>query len=635
MNRSRISRKLEFAARTILTTLAPKLSRIARIVVRFQDDAETASTDGNVVVIMPRDFLGAPIPEDAPVTLGLLAHEMGHWVQPLEQVTEIARTRGAPGWLANIAMDIHAETFVEAAFPSLKRPLQATRKTAAARMLDKHLRNLAEAVHGDDFRDMAKFASLVARFITDEPWVEIPYKDIYLGQVEIPGRLGDFLNWLGLFHATMTSPDQLPAKFEELLGAFPELLDPPANQYQNGQDGQDCDKGDDEAEYTGETSQPQQQQEDAGEDGDEDAGGEDASDQGDALDGDQDGDAESNDESGVEGDEARDRSDDDAESEATSETDDGADAGDAEEDGDGDNSDLGDGSESAEDEEQDADDDGEGSATSSGIGGGMGSAVEDEGEAGEDDELLSAYPDSDFDALGEMLREEIQHTTLGFHPIPPVLRTIEHPVSEPFPRAQQLAQAIQPRFQSPHAKLEVAAPGRLDRLEMARGAPVPLRMDVQGHESPAIKLVLALDVSSSMFPQRILPAQIAAQAIALAVRDAGGEVVVILFDHKAYISPQEDDSLVFSRHLSAFRGSTSFLFLGEVWRRWPQHQVLLVTDGESSSIPSPLPADRERTSVILIGTNTDVSVFAARSVYLSRLDRLASVLAILLPDRRL
>jgi len=30
-----------------------------------------------------------------------------------------------------------------------------------------------------------------------------------------------------------------------------------------------------------------------------------------------------------------------------------------------------------------------------------------------------------------------------------------------------------------------------------------------------------------------------------------------------------------------------------------------------------------------------VSAFAARSVYLSRLDRLASVLAILLPDRRL
>jgi hypothetical protein len=59
------------------SVLAPATSRIARITVRFREDADTASTDGNLVIRMPRTFAGAAIPDDAAVTLGLLAHELG------------------------------------------------------------------------------------------------------------------------------------------------------------------------------------------------------------------------------------------------------------------------------------------------------------------------------------------------------------------------------------------------------------------------------------------------------------------------------------------------------------------------------------------------------------------------------
>ena len=603
MNSNQLSQRMTYAARTILSVLAPKLSRIARVGVRFRDDAETASTDGNIVVMMPRDFLGAPIPEDAPVTLGLLAHEMGHWVQPLKQVTEIARSRGAPFWLANIAMDIHAETFVENVFPALKVPLQRTRATVRKAMFDRYRKDLVEAIAANDVRGMALNASLIARTTVEHPWI-VPNGPLIeeLESIKIPAWLGDFIGeMLWLFHAANVTPGELPHSFETLLDEFPELLS--KDEPDDGKGGQDQTDavGDDGAGDNG------------GSDGEDKKADSDNSDEADDATGPADTDQNAEDESDEAGSES-------AEGESDSESDDG--------------------DENVNDESDTGQDTEGGDSPSDG--GGVGNAVEDEDDEGEEEHLLPLYPVSDFDALGEMLREEMQQIAQDFHPTLPTLKVIKLPMKPPYPKAQRLARALQPRFQTPNSVLEVAAPGRLDRLEMARGASVPLRMDVKGHESPAIKLVLALDVSASMFGRysrgRIWPALIAAQAVTQAVKEAGGEVVVILFDHEAYISSEGDDSLVWQtvEDLSDhFHGNTSFRFLGEVWRRWPQHQVLLVTDGESSSIPDSFPADRERTSVILISVHSDVSAFAARSVYLQDLNRLASVLAILLPDRRL
>jgi len=51
-------------------------------------------------------------------------------------------------------------------------------------------------------------------------------------------------------------------------------------------------------------------------------------------------------------------------------------------------------------------------------------------------------------------------------------------------------------------------------------------------------------------------------------------------------------------------------------------------------MPHALPADRERTAVLLIDSDLDVSPIAARAVPLASLDKLATVFALLIPDRR-
>ncbi len=235
----------------------------------------------------------------------------------------------------------------------------------------------------------------------------------------------------------------------------------------------------------------------------------------------------------------------------------------------------------------------------------------------------------------------MQATARGYTPVPEdELRTCSLRPTSPDPQSVRLARTLQPRFQSPRGSLEVAAPGRLDRLDMARGAPIPLRMALPGREAPAPQLILAIDLSASMFIGRghkARQARIAAQAVALAVKDVGGQVVVILFNSHGYVAAEEDDRLAFlsfNDMLSNFRGGTSFAFLDRAWRRWPQHQVLVLTDGDGY-MPHALPADRERTAVLLIDSDLDVSPIAARAVPLASLDKLATVFALLIPDRRL
>ena len=99
-------------------------------------------------------------------------------------------------------------------------------------------------------------------------------------------------------------------------------------------------------------------------------------------------------------------------------------------------------------------------------------------------------------------------------------------------------------------------------------------------------------------------AQTAAQAVALAVREAGGEVVGILFDDSAQVADTGDEALLFCDPDGLSYGGTGFEFLADAWRRWPAHVILLVTDGDGS-IPLALPGDKARTSAILIPPDCD------------------------------
>jgi hypothetical protein len=158
-------------------------------------------------------------------------------------------------------------------------------------------------------------------------------------------------------------------------------------------------------------------------------------------------------------------------------------------------------------------------------------------------------------------------------------------------------------------------------------------MPLPGKEVPRPKAVICVDKSGSMKGSKIELAAVAAQAVALAVKAAGGEAVGILFDDKGEVADTGDDALLFFDRGALSYGGTDFGFLADAWRRWPQHFILLVTDGDGC-IPLALPGDKARTAVILIPPDCDAALMgqiADRVVTLSDLRGLANVLTMLVP----
>ena len=223
----------------------------------------------------------------------------------------------------------------------------------------------------------------------------------------------------------------------------------------------------------------------------------------------------------------------------------------------------------------------------------------------------------------------------GAHPpaTPEPVAVVRVGRSRPRPEAQQAARGLRMHFQVARSATEIVAPDRLDRRAAALGEVVPLRMALPGKERPRPKVAICLDKSGSMKGAKFVLAQTAAQAVALAVREANGEVVGILFDDSAQVADTGDAALLFSEPDGLSYGGTAFEFLADAWRRWPAHVILLVTDGDGS-IPLALPGDKARTSAILIPPDCDpgaMSQIAARVVTLGDLRGLADVMALLTP----
>lgn len=216
--------------------------------------------------------------------------------------------------------------------------------------------------------------------------------------------------------------------------------------------------------------------------------------------------------------------------------------------------------------------------------------------------------------------------------------------AEPYrPAALGLSRALRTRFMARSSGIEILAPGRFHRRSSAREE-VPLRMALPGRERPAPSLVLCVDASGSMNDRcagsagrsKWDVAQIAAQAVALSVEAAGGSVVGLIFADEAWTTPQGN-----ALPLTVARGTstgivgtgTCFAFLTEVWRRYPGHQVLVLTDGHGGAPFGILPGDRERTHAIIIpkGHPHLVRSWSQQQVVLNDLRRLAQVLAMLVP----
>ena len=221
-SQSRTISALQSAANQLLAVLAPASARLVRIMVVLESKAHTASTDGNIVIIMPPDFHGHPIPEDDAVTVGLLAHEAGHFVQPLEQVLAVEKEHGVPHWLANVTLDIHGESFVAGVFPAMAEPLQATRQAVNAALAATYRSRLEAA---NSFGTAAGYAALMGRFSMPA----LPFQPAWLNRrwwnKPWYGKMAHFLGELD--NAAYLAPDKLPGFLVSLIQQFPELKQSP------------------------------------------------------------------------------------------------------------------------------------------------------------------------------------------------------------------------------------------------------------------------------------------------------------------------------------------------------------------------------------------------------------------------
>ena len=205
-----------------------------------------------------------------------------------------------------------------------------------------------------------------------------------------------------------------------------------------------------------------------------------------------------------------------------------------------------------------------------------------------------------------------------------------------------LAKTLDVHLVAAKGTLQIVGPQRFDPHLAARQSPVPFVKTLPGHDRPGIKVVVAIDGSGSMDnhtsygqPSKRRIARIAAQAIALRIRQTGGECVGVVFEDQAHTLGT--DEILFSASALQINGGTSFCFMRDLWTRWPEHYVILITDGSAGNDqPAFWTANEKRRTFSIVipdGTIREVARFSSKVVQLDDLRQLARVMAGLLPRR--
>lgn len=469
--RSQLS-MLQATANQILATVAPKTHRLVQTKVVLEDEAQTASTDGETRIIMPTSFCGEGIPDNQAVSVGLLAHEVSHFLQPLRQIDQVQEEANLPHWLANLAIDIQGESLLQSIFPSLREPLKSTRQVVHISEMVGYQQSIAAA---QTFEDAVVPLALQCRFARPSEVFDHTATEM-VENLPFGPRMQELMDRLST--AATLPATALPNFLRNIMRRFPELA------------------------HTEAPDLPM-----------------------------------------------------------------------------------------------------------------MAPRIE--------------HSHAHADILLAEIKENVGLWGAGDQE---PIKTKAYKVAPPTREVLQLSCRIQARFDATNSAIEVMAPSRFDRHEAVRGN-LPFRMALPGPERPSAKVVICVDVSSSMRGPKETAAFFAAQALALAVENSGGDVVGLLFDGAAAVDKRDDSSALFSqRRQWRNAGGTCFLFLSEVWRRWPNHHIVLLTDG-CGSISGVLPQDKRRTAAIVIpdGDSQTMALIADRVVELDDMDRLPSVMAMLVP----
>jgi hypothetical protein len=139
----------------------------------------------------------------------------------------------------------------------------------------------------------------------------------------------------------------------------------------------------------------------------------------------------------------------------------------------------------------------------------------------------------------------------------------------------------------------------------------------------------------------------AAQSVTLAIRHSGGDVRGAVFEGELIHDRDFSAEIFFSTEIGSMSlmcatgMETSFGWLPLVWQQFPQHRIVVLTDG-NGLYPSVVPlACRKRTSAILLQVSSvdkpmvqaTVRRFAEKFVHVTQLDEIASAWAVVIPRR--
>jgi len=216
MNELQAILNLIFSA--LLGDLASFLS--PRLIIAKDD---TASTDGRTWIRLPEEFLGIRLGAKMQVFIGLLAHEVGHWLQPLKAITEVEQKTGIHHDILNIVLDVHLEHCVPIIFPLFAAPLEGVRVVVRdAHKLD-YEKGYKEA---DTFLGAADWALLFGRFCVNSrlsfgsPYALIQRKSTRNRKID-ENRMNELVERVD--SVVSYSCAELPGYIEQLANDFPEL----------------------------------------------------------------------------------------------------------------------------------------------------------------------------------------------------------------------------------------------------------------------------------------------------------------------------------------------------------------------------------------------------------------------------
>lgn len=220
----------------VVSVLMGGIARFTSPIVILSDE-DTASTDGKAYVKLPLNFLGQPLKDQIENAVALLAHEVGHWLQPLTEIQEVEKQTGFNGDVSNLLLDIQLEENVVRIFPLFSSNLQGLRETIKGQNKQAYLKELKRADKDGDFLSTVIHALLLGRFCgidTSESFT------IMLDHVS-DERARTFIRSANEFKSLRSS--DLPSRIAALAKEYPELCQPSAKGNSGGGKGDSGDVG--------------------------------------------------------------------------------------------------------------------------------------------------------------------------------------------------------------------------------------------------------------------------------------------------------------------------------------------------------------------------------------------------------